>query len=198
MGVREQFEIRRNNLKKVWVETQGIERVVGIVIYGLKILSLSELIPILLWKEDKAPSSFTDTYVVLALVLSVAIFFFWPGFWLAVLSAYLSGSTVLVLLNIVLLRKVFGDIESPERSLLLFICNVTQIVFMFATWYYYLGAHKEDALRISVLTFATIAHAEKMPEVAMLQIATDFILLAIFLSHLIGQVGSRGTKASKT
>jgi hypothetical protein len=65
MGVREQFEIRRNNLKKVWVETQGIERVVGIVIYGLKILSLSELIPILLWKEDKAPSSFTDTYVLL-------------------------------------------------------------------------------------------------------------------------------------
>src|SRR5450631_2286207 len=116
MGVREQFDIRRNNLNKIREDMRGIERVVGIVIYSLKILSLSEWINILLWRRDKAPPSFTDAYVVLQLILSIAIFFFWPCFWLAVLSAYLSGSTVLALLNVVLLRKLFGDMESPERS----------------------------------------------------------------------------------
>jgi hypothetical protein len=149
----------------------------------------------ILWKRDKALSSLIDAYVVGALILSIAIFFVWPGFWLALLSTYLSASTVLTLLSVVLLSRVFGTIESPQRSLLLFMCNVTQIVFMFATWYY-LGPHKEDALLISVLTFATIGHAADMPKWAMAQIATDFILLAIFLSHLMGEIGSRLPKKS--
>jgi hypothetical protein len=183
----------RNNLKKVWAGTSGIVRVVGIALYCLTLLSLSEWIVICLWRRDTARSTFIDAYVVLALILSVAIFALGPSFWLAVLSSYLSGSTVLVLLKIVLLSAVLGNIGSPERSLLLFICNVTQIVYMFATWYDFGG--QKDPLLTSVLTFATIAHAVDMPKLAMIQIATDFVLLAIFLSHLIGRVGLRGTES---
>jgi hypothetical protein len=48
------------------------------------------------------------------------------------------------------------------------------------------------------LTFATIDYAEKMPRVAMVQIATDFLLLAIFLSYLVGQFGSKNGGEMKT
>ena len=62
---------------------------------------------------------------------------------------------------------------------------------------YELGAQKDPLLR-SVLTFATINYADDMPNLAMLQIATNFFLLAIFLSHLIGQVGDRGREQLRT
>jgi hypothetical protein len=43
------------------------------------------------------------------------------------------------------------------------------------------------------LTFATIGYVDvdEMKPIAMVQIATDFVLLAIFLSHLIGRVGAK-------
>jgi len=69
-------------------------------------------------------------------------------------------------------------------------CNVAQIMFMFGTWY---RCHysETEALLKSVLTFATIGYAETMPGVAIAQIATDFLLLAIFLSFVIGQFGAK-------
>ena len=55
-----------------------------------------------------------------------------PTLPLAVLCSYFLLSTVVVMLHVVLLSKVFGDIESAERSLILFICNVAQLIFTFA------------------------------------------------------------------
>jgi hypothetical protein len=52
------------------------------------------------------------------------------------------------------------------------------------------GYSATEALLKSVLTFATINYADEMPRVAMAQIATDFVLLAIFLSQLVGRLGS--------
>jgi hypothetical protein len=82
-------------------------------------------------------------------------------------------------------------LKSAERSLLLFICNAAQIVVMFATWYRLGGYSETDALLKSVLTFATIGYAECKPFVAMAQIATDFLLLAIFLGFLLGQFAAK-------
>jgi hypothetical protein len=70
---------------------------------------------------------------------------------------------------------------------MLFICNVLQIIVMYATWYKHFGI--EDALLKSVLVFATIGYPESVARLVMAQIATNFILLTIFLSHLVGQVG---------
>ena len=96
------------------------------------------------------------------------------------------------MLNIELLQRVFGPVADPARSLLLFMCNVAQIVFMFGTWYRLCGGYSEtEALLKSILTFATISYADKVPAVAMAQIATDFVLLAIFLSQLVGQLGPK-------
>jgi hypothetical protein len=122
---------------------------------------------------------------------SVVTYFWAPNVWCAGFSTFFSASTVIVLLNVVLLQRVFGAVFSPERSLLLFICNAAQITFMFATWYNLCGVR--DPLLKSILTFATISYVDvdKMKPVAMAQIALDFLLLAIFLSHLIGRVGPR-------
>jgi hypothetical protein len=68
-------------------------------------------------------------------------------------------------------------------------CNVAQIVFMFGTWYR-LGGEPEPLLQ-SFVTSATLDYVKATPRVAMAQIATDFVLLAIFLSHLVGQLGPK-------
>jgi hypothetical protein len=104
-----------------------------------------------------------------------------------------------VLLHVVLLSKVFGNIFSAERSLILFICNVVQLVFTFSIWYE-LEANllKEDALFKAILVFATLGYPKEAPTVLVeIQIATDFLLLAIFLAHIVGRVGYRKDKISE-
>jgi hypothetical protein len=132
--------------------------------------------------------SFTEWYVFVVMLLSGGIYFV-PSAWLALLSTWFSAGTVVVMLHIVLLQRVFESIVSAERSILLFMCNVAQIVFMFATWYRWGG--EPGPLLKSILTFATIGYAKTMPGVAMTQIATDFVLLFIFLGFLLGQLGPK-------
>ena len=108
-------------------------------------------------------------------------------------------STVVVLLHVVLLSKVFGDIYSAERSLILFIFNVVQLVFTFSIWYE-LGAKqpKGEALFNALLVFATVGYPEKAPALIVgTQIAADFLLLAIFLAHIVGRVGYRENRISE-
>jgi hypothetical protein len=178
----------RSGLAKIANETEGIVRVVGVILYVLKLASPTEWAYIGFGTEDRSLSWFTDLSVFVVLVASVLIYYLAPD--LAWLSTYFSATSVIVLLNVVLLQRTFGPIKSAERSLLLFMCNVVQIVFMFATWYR-LGKQPDPLLR-SVLTFATIGYADKMPSwVVIAQIATDFLLLAIFLGFVIGQFGAK-------
>jgi hypothetical protein len=170
-------------------EPWGIALVFGVFFYVLTIASPTTWAYIGFGTEDRRLHWFTDVWVVGALILSVGIYYFAPNVWLASLSMYFSVTTVIVLLNVVLLERVFGGKASPERSLLLFTCNVAQVVFMFATWYKRCGVI--DPLLTAVLTFATIGYSTDMPHLAMAQIATDFVLLTIFLSHLVGQLGPK-------
>lgn len=165
-------------------------RWVGVPLYVLNLLlSLITQLAYIGFGTKKHPLSwFTDLCVFVVLIASVLIYYLAPN--LAWLSTIFSVSTVIAMLNIVLLQRVFGPVSSPERSLLLFMCNVGQIVFMFGTWYQCRYSDTE-ALRKSILTFATINYADKMPRVAMVQVATDFVLVAIFLSQLIGQLGPK-------
>jgi len=193
-----------DGMKKIQSQPCGIERLVGTILHFLNIFLLSFWMYLLAkwiyirWKyirfgTRERPQSLSwviDLYVCGALVLSILIFYWRPSECLAWVSA-VSGSTLLVLVNVVLLSKVLGDIESPERSLILFMCNLAQIVFMYATWYHLKGAYAQDeALLKSVLVLGTVGYPDKTPTVAtiaQLQIATDIILLAIFLGHLAGR-----------
>jgi len=55
----------------------------------------------------------------------------WPrlSFWLA---SYLLVSVIIVLLSVLFLTKLFGRVASPERTLILFVFNVAQVVLIFA------------------------------------------------------------------
>jgi len=186
-----------SGLKIIAQQTSGMERVVGITLYFLTLVSLTQWVHIGFGTKERPLHWMIDAYVVGVLLLSFWIFSA-PSVGLAWWSTYFSASTVIVLLNVVLLQRVFGEIPKPERSLLLFICNVAQIVLMFATWYHLKGGYsRTDALLKSIVTFATIGYAENAPRVAMLQIATDFILLAIFLSHLVAQFGRAAAEKAK-
>jgi hypothetical protein len=181
------------DLTKIVDETDGIVRVVGMVLHLLTLASPPQWAYIGFGTLARPRYWLTDLYVVGVLLLSIGIYLA-PSVCLAWFSTYFSASTVIVLLHIVLLRRVFGTAPSPERSLLLFMCNVAQIVIMFGAWYT-LGNEPEPLLT-SVLTFATIGYAKTMPHVAMAQIATNFVLLAIYLAHLVDQIGSiKSTRA---
>ena len=116
-------------------EKWGIVRVVGVPLYLSTVASPTTLAYIGFGTKERRLYWVTDAYVVFAFILSVGIFYLAPNASLASLSTYFSATTVIALLNIVLLEPAFGEKASPERSLLLFMCNAAQIVFMFATWY---------------------------------------------------------------
>jgi hypothetical protein len=184
----------RSRLAKIATEKQGIVRVIAVILHVLSLASPTEWADMTFGTEDRPAYSLTDTYVFVILLLSVWIYLI-PSVWLASLSSYFSASTIILLMNIVLLQGLFGKLLAPERSLLLFLCNVAQVTLMFGTWYRLGGYSQTEALLKSTLTFATISYAEEMPRVAMAQIATDFLLLAIFLSYLVSQFGPKnGTK----
>jgi hypothetical protein len=130
-----------------------------------------------------------DSYVVGCFAVTIANWWM-PTLTGAVVCSYFSLSSVMALLDVVFLSKALGGVESTERSLILFIWNVAQIVFMFSIWYQ-LEAHlcKGDALLKALLVLGTLGYPDQAKIVVGVQIATNFLLLAIFLAHLVGRVG---------
>src|SRR5262245_47395201 len=121
----------RDELAKINEIKEGIVRMVGKFLHWLMWATPSQLAFTLL-PEDRPDSfdrrdCFIEWYVVGVLVLSIVIYFV-PSVWLALLTTYISASTLIVMLHIVLLQGALGPIKSPQRSLLLFMCNVAQIV----------------------------------------------------------------------
>jgi hypothetical protein len=193
----------RHNRTLIDFYTEGIVWVVGRALHWLMWFTLPQLTFTLL--PENRRDCFTEWYVFGVLIASAFFYYasvliyylapdvawpIWLTFFLAVFSAYFSVSTLIVLLHIVLLQRAFGPIKSAERSLLLLICNVVQIVFMFATWYHWGGEPKP--LLTSVLTLATIGYAKTMPSwVVITQIATNFLLLTMFLGFLLSGFGAK-------
>jgi hypothetical protein len=74
-------------------------------------------------------------------------------------------------------------------------CNVAQFVFMFAIWYQLeIGLPKGEALFQSLLVLGTLGHPKRARFLVGMQIAMDFLLIAIFLAHMVGRVGMPADK----
>jgi hypothetical protein len=185
---------------KIHRRLDGIEWLTALFLYALWAATLAFWLRIILSRYSKIRQTLIiEVYVAVSAVVAVVAWLWVPTFWWAIARSYLLFSTVLVLLHVVLLSKVFGDIYSAERSLILFIFNVVQLVFTFAIWYE-LEAHqaKGEALFNALLVFATVGYPEKAPAVIVgAQIATNFLLLAIFLAHIVGRVGYRENRISE-
>jgi hypothetical protein len=183
----------RDDFKKIGRELQGVEWFVGTVLYLLWYFLLSYWLSHSPRIRKERRRFVIELYVVFCLVATIANWFFGPCFWVSVLCSYFAASTIVTLLQVLFLSKIFGDMESPERSLFLFICNVVQIVFMFACWYQLLGAAhtRDDALFTSMLVLATAGYPQDVHGIVELQIASDLVLVAVFLSHVLGKIGRR-------
>jgi hypothetical protein len=176
------------DLKRIREHLSGIEWLFATILYAVWPLFIS------FWLYrffDKRRSLAVECYVVASMILTI-VNWLAPNIIITCICSYFSVSTVLTLLQVVFVNKILGEMESPERSLILFVCNVAQIVFVFAAWYQ-LEVHlsRSDALLQSLLVLATAGYPKNAPLLVELQISTDFVLLAVFLSHLVGKVAAR-------
>ena len=116
-------------------------------------------------------------------------------------ACYLPASTIVVLFNVLFLTKLsfIGPVASYERTLLLFLVNIVQVVLAFAILYRLtlpnLNAWK--ALFKSLLVFGTIGYPEGAEPIVGIQIATDFVLLAVFLAFFVGRLGKLDKRQTK-
>jgi hypothetical protein len=166
---------------------EGIEWLTDTLLYLSWPLLLSFWLQKIIFRSR--PSLTIEVYVVGCVAVTVACWWF-PTLPRAIVCSYLSLSTVVVLLHVVFLSKVLGPVKSTERSLILFICNITQIVFTFSIWYQLeADLTRWDALLTALLVLGTLGYPHQAKALVGLQIATDFLLLAIFLAHLVGRVG---------
>lgn len=120
------------------------------------------------------------------------------------IAFYFLASVIVYLLNVVLLSKVLGDILSRERSLILLILNIAQVMVIFAIFYRWklpnLGFW--EALIDAVFVFGTVSLPLEIERgakpFAAFQTAIDFMLLAVFLAHFVGGLGRDKAKDPPT
>jgi hypothetical protein len=168
----------------------GIEWIFDPVIFCLKYLVLIQWI--LKGYRWSNPYRVTDLYVVITTILSATILI-WSDYaplLSALVASYLLAGTIINIANVVFLTKVFGQPISNERTLLLFIFNVAQVVLTFAIWYRYApGMRAGEALFKAMLVFGTVGYPKGADLIVGIQIATDIFLVAIFLAFILGNLG---------
>lgn len=183
---------------KANAEIGGLEKVFALLFYSSRLVLISEwlsfcIVGAIRGKADKDKDRcITDLYVALKTIfvaLSVALPLE-PVSWVmrAVLS-YLLAETYLSLLNVVFIGTLPQERKiSIGRTLLLLIFNAVQIVLTFALFYRTpLYPDKWKAIYTSVQVFGTISFpADQAPGLATVQIALDFIFLAVVLARLVG------------
>jgi hypothetical protein len=169
-------------------EVHGLERYACIVFHFLRIFSASY------WLIDTSKS--IELYVVSkALVLLILLTLLPHDFLIAALpiASYLLFELYVVQFTILLLRKVESTAPpvSVERSLLLFIFNVAEVILAFAIFYrLVLDCPVTEAIVVSILVLGTVGYPAGAASIVSVQIVLDFLLLAIFLAALVGRVGA--------
>jgi hypothetical protein len=115
MHLRRGFRRWRCGLGRIAKRTRGIVRMVGIPLYVLALVAspITQLAYMAFGTKKHPLDWFTDLYVFVVLIVSVFIYYFVPD--LAWLSTIFSASTIIMMLNVVLLQQVFGPVSSPER-----------------------------------------------------------------------------------
>jgi hypothetical protein len=178
------------NLQRISRQYGGIERIVGVILYVPCLLQISYGIDWLLrHRSDEYRIRAVEYYVVAVTLLAILNWSFGPNCVVTAACSYFSASTVISLLQVVFLHRIFGEMHSTSRSLILLICNVVQIVFMYAAWYHLeINDSQVDMLFEALLVLATIGHPHGAPKIVELQIVTNFTLLVVFLNHLVSRL----------
>jgi hypothetical protein len=169
----------------------GIEKRFDLSIFALSFFALSRFLQFFWGKKGQDPRWFIEAYVLTIVVVPMFLLC-WSNCWSATVASYLLASTFVVLFNVVFLSKLLGPVQSNERTLLFFLLNVIQVVLTFAILYRVTVPNLSylQAIFKALLVFSTISYPKESEVVAGLQIVVDFVLLAVFLSHFVGRLGS--------
>jgi hypothetical protein len=184
----------REDLRRIWREMNGIEFVIGYALYLPSVLQLTFYIRKLSrWLGLEQRTWPTEGYVCICTVLTILNWCLGPTLWGNIACSYFSASTLITLLQVVFLHRLFGEMHSTHRSMILLLLNVVQILFMYAAWYQLETTRPDqDILLHTLFVFATIGHPEHVPHIIIeLQIATNFVLLVVFLNHLVSRWAPR-------
>ncbi|HKA77111.1 MAG TPA: hypothetical protein VKD19_08400 [Pseudolabrys sp.] len=182
-----------NELRKIHASNKlvGIERIFDLGLFYSKHILSEWIITYIRRRVDTYWA--TDLYVVGMTILLAAVLNFSDCAPLlsACFASFILAGTIINMANVVFLSKVFGPPISAERTLLLFIFNVAQVVFTFAIWYrWMLDKQPGEALFKAILVFGTIGYPQGADMIVGIQIATDIFLLAIFLAFILGNFGT--------
>jgi hypothetical protein len=172
----------------------GIEFAIGYAIYLPTVLQVSFYVGKVSHRlEPKQRTWPTEVYVCICTALTILNWCMGPTWWGNIGCSYISASTVVTLLQVVFLHQLFGEMHSTRRSMILLLLNVVQILFMYAAWYQLeTTMPDQDMLLQTLFVFATIGHPEHVAHIIIeLQIATNFILLVVFLNHLVSRWAPR-------
>jgi hypothetical protein len=193
----------RGDLRRIYAtdEVRGIEKAFDLLIFAVQVVILSQIAQFFWGRRDQGPWWFIDVYVPAATVILMGLLGcsdYFPRV-SAIVALYLLASTIVVLFNVLFIGKLsfIWSVASNERTLLLFMLNVIQVVLAFAIFYRWSLPNLStwDALFKALLVFATIAYPNGSEAIAGSQIAIDFLLLAVFLSFFVGNLGKRKSRS---
>lgn len=114
----------------------------------------------------------------------------------SVIAGYILFEIYLSLLNIVFIGK-FREINAPpasvERSILLLLLNIVQIILAFGILYRdWLGLSRLDGIFKAILVLGTIGYPDapgSLVLIVVLQVFLDVLLFVLVLSSFVGQLG---------
>ena len=191
-----------SRLQEIWADPKlaGIEKWARRFVYFSRILWISEHLLFFVIGAKTSKEQYrrdlwiTDLYVVGKTVV-VALLAWLPeslltaGAWIV---SYLLAETYLALLNVVFVRTLPDERPiSITRSLLLLMLNAFQITLTFALYYrIVLSLDPGAAIASSFQVFGTVGHPVNKSGagsyVVALQIALDFVFIAILLASFVG------------
>lgn len=187
------------DIKGLWQERRvhGLELVFDTALLALRYLSLSYWLRRVLPAPDSVQRTSRDNAIdVYSIVQLVILSLLLVGAPIAstVIASYILFELYLNLLNIVFIGK-FPKINAPpasvERSILLFILNIVQVVMVFGIFYRdWLGLTRLEAVFKAVLVFGTVGYPEpgNLAPLVALQVFLDVILVLLVLSSFAGQL----------
>ncbi len=194
----------RNKVQEVWTTdtVHGIVRLGCLLVLVLQFLSLSNLI-IPDRFSDRVKMNCIEVYVIVKSVLLFVLVLV-PNCVTKWLAIYLVAEMLLYRFQRILfvdLGPGFGLPLGPlPRSLLLLILNLAEVTFAFALFYRLTLSNwgPWEAIINSALVVGTVDHPKVVPadiqmtlnELVAIQIALNFLLIAIFLSNIMARRGS--------
>jgi hypothetical protein len=193
-----------DDIKSFWKveDIHGIEFVFDPILLGLRFLSISYWLRIKLARPGSPNlhwrNNIIDIYCIIQLTLLLLLLVYPLGIIInSLIGGYILFEIYLNLFNIVFIGKI-RTINAPpssiERSILLLILNIIDVVLAFSVFYQdWLDLSRLDAVFQAVLVFGTIGYPSSCSGnytfIVPLQIFLDLILIVLFISSFIGRIG---------